>query len=173
MAFLGLSGIPQVPLHPPLGTSNPCPGAAVLVPPFGPFPDQPPGFLTKMLPKSQVCPQGWNFTCSSHRFQETGSGLGTCSPFQTVGVQELTCAPSGRGICVQRFRSPHLKNTRGCHLCRNHDEQLSIFSCESHRFYLDTGMWLWSQSSCVRCIHGTDEDGKCPGPAPGPGGFWL
>lgn len=65
--------------------------------------------------------------------------LGDLQSFSDCGRAGLTCAPSGRGICVQRFRSPHLKNTRN-RLCRNHDEQLSIFSCESHKFYLVTGM---------------------------------
>ena len=66
--------------------------------------------------------------------------LGDLQSFSDRGHAGLTCTPSVRGICVQRFPSPQEKNTRGCHLCRNHDEQLSRSSCESQKFYLDTGM---------------------------------
>lgn len=37
--------------------------------------------------------------------------------FSDRGHAGLTCAPSVRGICVMRFRSPQEKNIRGCHLC--------------------------------------------------------
>ena len=68
MAFLGLSRDPGPCCTHPQGRSNPLPLEPRPWSPracprlFAPFPDQPPGFLTKTLPKSQVCARGWDFT---------------------------------------------------------------------------------------------------------------
>lgn len=68
VAFLGLSRDPGPCCTHPQGRSNPLPleprplKPPCLSAPFAPFPDQPPGFLTKTLPKSQVCARGWDFT---------------------------------------------------------------------------------------------------------------
>ena len=71
VAFLELSRDPGPRCTHPQGRSNPHPlEPRPLEPPclsapfrlFATFPDQPPGFLTKTLPKSQVCARGWDFT---------------------------------------------------------------------------------------------------------------